>query len=115
MKKIDKAEKIIATTSKLLALIEAEGNKLDDLQRAQVVQVLIQAKDGLNQILSDLEVEQQVPEDQLQQLRELVETIEADTQSQIETVDLEKVQAALERLSLGVEELIKRSGKLPSN
>lgn len=98
----ERIKEILVKGNDLLDKLAVES-ELDELQRAQIVQALIKVKQSVadnSQALSD-PVQHQVDE--------FFERIDVEAVK----VDFPKVQAALDRLSLGVDELISKaaSGK----
>ena len=104
----EKVEQILTKSREVLKKLEANPDELDALQKAQVVQSLIRAKEAMH---TELKLQLSQTGEENSPNPELMKTItqfEHDLQKHIVEVDVPKVATALEHLGEGVEELLKR-------
>jgi hypothetical protein len=91
---------ILDKTKELINKLQTEGQTLDELQKAQVIQTLIIAKAKLQELVA-------MSPDHAD-LKSEIDNLSNVIDAQAQNLDLEKVQTALTFLSEGVEELLKR-------
>lgn len=101
---------ILAKANELLQKLTQQSDQLDELQKAQVIQSLIQAKTTLVNQIQAIKIKPN-QQDNYDQLVKEVADLDKSIQNQAEKLNLPKVQKALTYLEEGVSELIQRKQK----
>lgn len=104
---LEKVQQILDKSQELLKQLETAGDDLDELQKAQVIQALVQAKVTVLGELKKADMRSVSTQDKTI-IEQQVTELEAKVQHQVESLDVAKVQTALSYLGEGVTELIQR-------
>lgn len=106
----EKVRAILEKAQDIMSELDTHSEQLDELQKAQVIQSLIKAKQAIILELDQTEdVSFMLPKEK--QLLNEITQFEESLQRQVSQLNVSKVSVALEHLSEGVNELVKRKQK----